>query len=178
MASVLALLHRRTMGDEPLPGVPRWPWQWLSLDTLGAVEDGDVDLVDDAARAAAEIAFSRGIVHGDPSPDNFVADGSAVALLDWASVLEGPLLYDVAVLGLVLERSGGGVDAARHLERCYAASAPVDVAELADLPRLRRLRLAAELVYFTSRLRIPGRDEATMAGDRVGLARTRQALHE
>jgi Ser/Thr protein kinase RdoA (MazF antagonist) len=148
-AAALATVHDRTATMAPPPGVPTWPWSWLSLDRWEPLDPGDPALVA-AARDAVE-ATDLVLLHGDPTPDNIRVDGPTVGLLDWATVMQGPPAYDLAVLTLTAERAGLG-----GLGGLTTALIPA-----------RRLRLAAELVWFTSRA-----DPA----DRVGLDGVRAEL--
>lgn len=137
--AALATLHRRTATMPPPAGIPTWPWTWLSLDRWEPLDPDDPALVA-AARDGSE-ARELVLLHGDPGPANFRVDGPTVGLLDWATVMQGPPAYDLAVLTLAAERAGTAPVALRRLAQAHAF----------DLAPARRLRLAAELVYFTSR---------------------------
>jgi Ser/Thr protein kinase RdoA (MazF antagonist) len=196
MGAVLATLHSRAVGIMVPGGIPPWPWSWLSLDALGLkpLDPGDAGLVVRAASAAAG-THSLGVVHGDPTPDHFLAIGPVTAVIDWATVMQGPLRYDLAVLALTAERAGARPDQVRRLIAGYDAAAREtgqnprrtaccdtaanEAADAAALARMRTLRLASEIVYFTSRLRQPiAASTATFDEDLAGLARARTGLRE
>ena len=40
--------------------------------------------------------LAYGLCHGDPAPEAFLRSEHGVGLIDWGSVVDGPLLYDVA----------------------------------------------------------------------------------
>lgn len=195
MGMVLASLHRRAAGITVPPAIPMWPWSWLNLRALGLepLYPEDADLVQRAANAPAD-PRPLGLLHGDPTPDSFLADGATVAVIDWASVMHGPLRYDLAVLVLAAERAGARPDQIGRLVASYDAAvagwaANVDDApggtttadglpHTRDLAGMRALRLAAEIVYFTARLRRPAATQVDAAEDLAGLARAREALRE
>ena len=178
MGAALAALHRRAAGVAIPPAVPAWPWAWLSLETLGLVpvDPGDAVLVDNAGRAALKPG-PVGIVHGDPTPENFLLAGPVVAIIDWATVMQGPARYDLAVLVLAAERAGARPGQIARLVAEYDAAGG-EVAGTGELARMRALRLAAEIVYFTSRIRNPEPTGADEEEDRTGLERARSALRE
>jgi Ser/Thr protein kinase RdoA (MazF antagonist) len=158
LGTVLARLHDRS--DIPSPGVPGWPWQWLSLDGLPVIEPRDRDLVDRAAALTQAGSFTLGIVHGDASPDAFIAATDTIGVIDWASVLHGPVLYDVATLSLVLRRQGASQAQIEAMTSAYSEHSAISAAELRQLDTLRALRLSAEVVYHTSRIAGAGEQNA------------------
>src|SRR5215472_17453552 len=109
-----------------------------------------------------------------------------------ASVMEGPPGYDLAVLALSAEKAGAGPDQVSRLVASYQKAASEthpdagevtrrsiiarEATDAAGLARMRALRLAAEVLYFTSRLRRPASTSADTGGDLAGLARARMAL--
>ncbi len=179
---VLANLHRRA-AELPTPRVPMWPWEWLDLAALDLrpLDPDDAGLVERAARVPKD-PRPLGLLHGDPTPDSFLADGPVVAVIDWASVMQGPLRYDLAVLVLAVERAGARPDQVDRLISGYEAALaagtgdPISAKPTADLAQMRAVRLAAEIVYFTSRLRRPPRAQLDAREDLAGLARAREAL--
>ena len=68
--------------------------------------------------AASDV--THGILHGDPAPEAFVADGSRVGVIDWGSALHGPLVYDLASARMY---AGPGVVTG------YLRTAPLEPAE-------------------------------------------------
>jgi Ser/Thr protein kinase RdoA (MazF antagonist) len=141
---------------------------------LEPLDPGDAVLVDSAGRAAVK-SGPVGIVHGDPSPENFLLAGPVVAIIDWATVMQGPARYDLAVLVLGAERAGARPGQITRLVAEYDAAFGEDAAT-GELARMRALRLAAEIVYFTSRIRNPELAGASEEDDRSGLERARGAL--
>ncbi len=178
MAAVLASLHRRA-APVPVPsGIPTWPWTWLSLEALDLkpLDPGDAGLVETAASQAVNPG-QAGIVHGDPTPENFLVAGTVAAVIDWASVMQGPARYDLAVLVLAAERAGARPGQLAALVAGYDAACG-GTAGAGELSSMRVLRLAAEIVYFTARLRRPPDVRGDTAEDLAGLERARTALRE
>jgi len=176
VGTTIALMHDRLAQLDPPQGVPSWPWSWLSLEALGPEDSGDIALVRSAVETAREAAPTVGLLHGDPTIANFIDANGVTAVLDWGSVLAGPILYDLAVAQLDLTRAGSDPSAVTALERAYLARRPDAAADWQHLPILRRLRCAAEIVYFTSRLRLTARTPAHYAAAVAGLDRARTSL--
>lgn len=201
MGMVLARLHRRAAAMAaavPAPDViPTWPWSLLSLDALGVTpfDPGDGGLVASAASAAIDGGtgpYRIGLVHGDATPEHFLANGRTIGVIDWASVMHAPPGFDLAVLALTAQRAGAGPGDISRLIASYHATARQtgsgpngatddaatdDAAtDAAGLARMRALRLAAEIVYFTSRLRHPATAVTTADSDISGLVRARMEL--
>ncbi|MGB6454647.1 MAG: phosphotransferase [Streptosporangiaceae bacterium] len=103
----------QALHDLPAEGDPRysWPWEWVTqcLDTIDMPEH-----VNAAARrlwprvvhTVDRHRLSISVIHGDPGPERFVlgdgtGDGARDALIDWATTLRGPLLYDLACFAVI-----------------------------------------------------------------------------
>lgn len=101
-----------------------------------------------AALAAGEglaPAVTHGILHGDPAPWAFLRNAAGVALIDWGSVLHGPLLYDVAS---ALMYAGPDVVSG------YARGADaLPAAELEHVTTFLDVRWAVQAAYFAWRIR-------------------------
>ena len=178
MGRILAAAHRAL--DEvalELAAGNRWPWGWPA----GALSafDAPPAVVNPVAAtlAAAEAAadrLSQGFLHGDPAPDSFRIHQRLTpgGLIDWATVLGGPRLYDLASVWVL---AGGRSEAAfERFLSSYLRAGLVRREELTLLPTFVRLRWAAHAVYFWSRLArgiVRGGDErANQEGLRRALA--------
>jgi homoserine kinase type II len=179
----LATVHR-ALARFTHPGLPR-----LS----GVRADGPhlawPDWLRPAVRAAGE-AFRRllvtdqltyGVLHGDPSPDDFRLDPQTgrVGLVEWSSVGIGPLVYDVA--GAVL--FAGGEAASSELIDGYLAAGAVAPAVAvsreeceAALPTMLRLRAAVLADRLAARLCAGHGSNADREADREALIATRALL--
>jgi Ser/Thr protein kinase RdoA (MazF antagonist) len=141
------------LGPAPVPaGLDRWPWPWPDASLIA-----DADLRAAAARAIASAealapTLTHGILHGDPAPEAFLADGDGVALIDWGAGCHGPLLYDVASARMY---------AGERVVAAYARTGPIDAAELAKAGVFLAFRWAVQAWYFSDRIR---------RGDLTGLA--------
>lgn len=139
-----------------------WTWHWVAPDaeTLGI----DPDVRDAVADAVARVAaipdrLTVGVAHGDPAPEAFVRSGDGVGLIDWASCVNGPLMYDVASATMYL---GGPTSAYQFLEAYVAAGGPVPEVEAREhLETFLRFRWAVQADYFARRL---------AAGDHTGIS--------
>jgi homoserine kinase type II len=175
IGATLARLHERAT-RMPAPGVPRWPWEWLTLRGRPVRDPGDSQLVAEVAARVRQCEYAHGIVHGDPTPETFIAvEGGSTGILDWASVLYGPVLYDVATLTLVIRRRGGTRAQTEILEAAYARYSRIDPEEMTRLDTLRALRLGIEILYHTSRFEVV-RDPAVLAEHDVALRHSRRQL--
>jgi len=155
LARAHKILRDYPAGDEPRY---RWPWEWVTrcLDTVAM----PAELNSAARRAWQEVVAAGGdnhltisLIHSDPGPDSFLL-GDAVArhdaLIDWATPLRGPLLYDLASFA-VLTRPAGP-HAARWITEGYAEEMPEIGPELAHLGGLVQARWIAQAIYFASRI--------------------------
>lgn len=92
-----------------------------------------------------------GVIHADPSPDEFRHDPRTgqCGLIDWGAASTGPFAYDVASTVMFL----GGPDQAAAFLASYGAASPLDPAELDHaLHPMLRLRWAMQAYYFSSRM--------------------------
>lgn len=155
---LLALAHQ-ALSDFPAGSGPRyrWPWEWVlrCLDTIAMPEH-----VTAAARrtwpeivdTVADYQLSVSVIHADPGPGCFLlrGDGAHDALIDWATTLRGPLLYDLACF--VVATSGAGAQVARWFTEGYVAQLPEIGPQLAHLGCLVKARWLANAIYFCSRI--------------------------
>jgi homoserine kinase type II len=135
IGSTLARVHQALADAPPPPTVPRWPWAWLDLNAL--TDESVRAVADRTVEAAVELAerTPHGLLHGDPAPEAFIDDNGDVGLIDWGSVLLGPLIYDVASAVMYSDRSVArayGEIRADELERFLAFRAVVQVWYFAD----------------------------------------------
>ncbi len=124
---------------------------------------------------AAAGQLTAGVLHSDPAPEAFRqgSDGS-VGLIDWASAVRGPLLYDVASAVMYL---GGPANAVPFVDT-YAASGPLRRTEIdSHLALMLRFRWAVQADYFARRI---ATDDLTGIASRddndKGLADARRGL--
>lgn len=172
---VLALLEwvdgdPLTAGDQPLIGetlgrahvalagvdaAGLGSWHWLDpdaahLDVQGWVRPAVRAVVEEHEAVLPRLRTWGGL-HGDPAPEAFLrsrVDGRC-GLIDWASGLYGPLLYDLASAVMYV----GGLEQAEALVASYRAHALVDDGELAAcLAPLLRFRWAVQADYFARRI--------------------------
>lgn len=181
---VLARAHEilRTYPAQDAPPY-QWPWEWVPR-CLGAVA------MPEKVRAAAHRAWAEAVtaardnqltislVHADPGPDSFLLSGTDPgqdALIDWATPLRGPLLYDLASFA-VLTRSAG-TRAARWFTEGYAGEMPEIGPQLAVLGHLVQARWVAQSIYFASRIeRGIDRGPGGPAANHEGLTAAYQAM--
>lgn len=173
---VLARAHK-ILRDYPAGGEPRyrWPWDWVTR-CLGTVAmPAQVNAAarrawQQAVAAAGDKHLTISVIHADPGPDSFLLSGAGAgqdALIDWATPLRGPLLYDLASFA-VLTRDAGP-HAARWFTEGYAEEMPEIGPQLAHLGWLVRARWVAQAIYFASRIergigRGPGAPDANEQG--------------
>lgn len=170
MGEVLARVHRATHG-QGAPGALRWHWvETHRFDTdpeLRAVADDVVRSVDGLG------GLAYGLCHGDPAPEAFLRSEHGVGLIDWGSVVDGPLLYDVASAVMYL---GGPAYAAPMLDAYAAAGGPATL-DLAHVELMLRMRWVVQADYFAGRL---ASDDLTGVDDQSdnqrGYDRARRAL--
>jgi Ser/Thr protein kinase RdoA (MazF antagonist) len=173
---VLARAHK-VLRDYPAGDEPRyqWPWEWVSgcLDTVmmpAEVNAAARRAWQEAVAAAGDNHLTISLIHADPGPDSVLLSNSGAgedALIDWATPLRGPLLYDLASFA-VLTRPAGP-DAARWFTEGYAQEMPEIGPELAHLSCLVQARWVAQAIYFASRIergidRGPGAPDANEEG--------------
>jgi homoserine kinase type II len=117
--------------------------------------------------------LSWGLLHADPSPDAFRYDDTC-GLIDWATALYGPWLYDVASTVMYL----GGPPASATFLDGYLRTGPLDADEVErGLVTMLRFRFAVQADYFARRLvraDLTGIDSA--AGNEQGLEDARRGL--
>lgn len=159
---VLARTHQ-ALRDFPLGSGPRyrWPWEWVtqSLDTVAMPEHVSTAarrIWPEIVRTVADHRLSISVIHADPGPDGFLlggdgtGDGAQDALIDWATTLRGPLLYDLACFTVITKPAGPQV--ARWFTEGYAAQMPQIGPQLAHLDCLVKARWLANAIYFSSRI--------------------------
>jgi Ser/Thr protein kinase RdoA (MazF antagonist) len=155
---LLARAHQ-ALRDYPAGDDPRyrWPWAWVTecLDTIAMPAR-----VNEAARRVwpwivatvdrHELPIS--IIHADPGPEGFLLgrDDDHDALIDWATALRGPLLYDLACFAVTT--SAAGPQPMRWFAEGYAAQSPEIAPHLAHLDCLIKARWLANAIYFASRI--------------------------
>jgi Ser/Thr protein kinase RdoA (MazF antagonist) len=96
--------------------------------------------------------LSVSVIHADPGPEGFLLGGGAApdALVDWATTLRGPLLYDLASFAVITRPAGPQV--ARWFTEGYTAHLPEMSPELAHLDLLVQARWLANAIYLCSRI--------------------------
>lgn len=170
MGEVLARVHAVTRG-RAAPGA--LAWHWVEEDRF----DADPELrtvAADVVRAVEDLgALVHGLCHGDPAPEAFLRSENGVGLIDWGSVVDGPLLYDVASAVMYL----GGPTYAAPLVRAYAAHGGPATADLDHVDLMLRMRWVVQADYFAGRLASDDRTGLDDAADnRRGYERARRAL--
>jgi Ser/Thr protein kinase RdoA (MazF antagonist) len=174
------ILRHYPAGDEPRC---RWPWEWVPrcLDTVAMPAE-----VNAAARrawqevvaAAEDHHLSISLLHADPGPDSFLlndTDGGQDALIDWATPLRGPLLYDLASFTVLTVAAGPR--AARWFTEGYAEEMPEIGPQLAHLDCLVQARWVAQAIYFASRIeRRIDRGPGALTANEDGLATAYQGM--
>jgi Ser/Thr protein kinase RdoA (MazF antagonist) len=174
------ILREYPAGDEPRW---RWPWEWVTrcLDTVAMparVSAAARRAWQDAVTAADDHQMTISFIHADPGPDSFLLSGGDAgqdALIDWATPLRGPLLYDLASFA-VLTKSAGPA-AARWFTEGYAAEMPQIGQELDGLRPMMQARWVAHAIYFASRIeRGIERGPAARVSNKEGLATAYQAM--
>jgi homoserine kinase type II len=155
---VLARAHR-ALHDFPAGRDPRyrWPWEWVGqcLDTIpmpGHVSAAARRIWPQIVRTVAARQLTVSVIHADPGPDGFLlsGDGTQDALIDWATPLRGPLLYDLACFAVITAPAGPHV--ARWFAEGYAARMPQIRPQLAYLDCLVKARWLANAIYFAARI--------------------------
>jgi Ser/Thr protein kinase RdoA (MazF antagonist) len=103
-------------------------------------------------RTVEDHQLSISVIHADPGPDGFLlgGDGEEDALIDWATTLRGPLLYDLACFAVTTSPVGPQV--VRWFTEGYAAQVPEISPQLAHLDCLVKARWLANAIYFCSRI--------------------------
>lgn len=170
MGEVLAQVHAVTRG-RAAPGA--LAWHWVEDDRF----DADPELrtvAADVVRAVEDLgALVHGLCHGDPAPEAFLRSEHGVGLIDWGSVVDGPLLYDVASAVMYL----GGPTYAAALLDAYAAAGGSATADLEHVDLMLRMRWVVQADYFAGRLASDDRTGLEDAADNQrGYDRARRAL--
>jgi Ser/Thr protein kinase RdoA (MazF antagonist) len=155
LARAHKILREYPAGDDPRY---RWPWDWVTrcLDTVAMpaeVKAAARRAWQQAVAGARDNQLTISLIHADPGPDGFLlsdADAGQDALIDWATPLRGPLLYDLASFA-VLTRAAGA-DVARWFADGYAREMPEIGPQLAHLGCLIQARWVAQAIYFASRI--------------------------
>jgi Ser/Thr protein kinase RdoA (MazF antagonist) len=157
---VLAWTHQ-ALRDFPAGHDPRyrWPWEWVPrcLDTIAMPDHVNAaarQIWPQIVRTVAEHRLSISFIHADPGPDAFLLstapDGARDALIDWATTLRGPLLYDLACFAVTTRPAGP--QPARWFTEGYAAQMPQIGPQLAHLDCLVKARWLANAIYFSARI--------------------------
>jgi hypothetical protein len=157
------------LAEVPAPdGLEHWPWRWLDSSLIEAADlrrQADV-VIAEAEALTADV--SHGILHGDPAPEAFLADGDEVGLIDWGAAVHGPLLYDLASAYMY---SGPGAVSG------YRRTGPLPTIELEQLDLFRRFRWVVQAWYFSWRIATNDMTGIDTAGENdEGLAHARSAL--
>ena len=168
LGETLGRAHSLLVGAPVPHGLERWPWTWLDPAVIDEpdLRTAAVKAIGTAERLAPTL--THGILHGDPAPEAFLADGEAIALIDWGASCHGPLLYDVASAWLYSDV---------RVVAAYARTAPIGTDELAGAADLLAFRWAVQAWYFSDR--IHRRDLTGLSGDAdndKGLGDARRAL--
>ncbi len=148
LATAHSLLRKVAIPDAP-------PFDWIDcdaphLDVEAWVRPAVTEVVHEW-QATRSAVTTWGFLHGDPAPEVFrhhqVTD--SYGIIDWASGVHGPLLYDLASAAMYV-----GQEAAPTLVEAYATGQAVPRAEIEHgLPTLQRYRYAVQADYFARRLR-------------------------
>jgi Ser/Thr protein kinase RdoA (MazF antagonist) len=184
LARTHMILQDYPAGDEPRY---RWPWEWVTrcLDSIAMPAD-----INAAARQAwreivrtvSDHRLSVSVIHADPGPEGFLlgdgdgdGDGDRDGLIDWATTLRGPLLYDLASFAVLARSAGPG--AARWFTEGYVQEMPRIGPEFAYLDCMVRARWVAHAIYFASRIeRGISRGNTSPAANEDGLAAAYRGL--
>ena len=173
---VLARAHK-VLRDYPAGDESRyrWPWEWVTrcLDTVtmsAEVNAAARRAWQEAVAAAGDHHLTISLIHADPGPDSFLLSSTGAgedALIDWATPLRGPLLYDLASFAMLTRPTGP--HAALWFTEGYAQEMPEIGPELAHLGCLVQARWVAQAIYFASRIergidRGPGPPNANQEG--------------
>ena len=176
---ILARAHQ-ALRDFPAGCDPRyrWPWEWVTqcLETIAMPEHVTAAarrIWPEIVRAVADHRLSISVIHADPGPDGFLLGGDSAqdALIDWATTLRGPLLYDLACFAVMTSQDGP--HAARWFIEGYAAQMPEIGPQLAHLDWLVKARWLANAIYFCSRIErgiVRGSDSPTANQDGLAAA--------
>jgi Ser/Thr protein kinase RdoA (MazF antagonist) len=148
---VLAHAHS-ILREVAIPDAP--PFDWIDTDAPHlAVEPWVRSAVSTAVGdwdAIRDDVPSWCFLHGDPAPEVFRYDRatSTCGIIDWASGVHGPLLYDLASAAMYV-----GDDHAPTLVNAYADQGEVSRSEIEiGLPVLQRYRYAVQADYFARRV--------------------------
>jgi Ser/Thr protein kinase RdoA (MazF antagonist) len=157
LARIHGILRDYPVGDEPRY---RWPWEWVTrcLDTVAMPADVNAaarQAWQEVVRSVADHRLSISLIHADPGPEGFLlgdgdGDGDRDGLIDWATTLRGPLLYDLASFSVLTRASGPR--AGQWFIEGYAQEMPRIGPELAHLDCVVRARWVAHAIYFASRI--------------------------
>jgi Ser/Thr protein kinase RdoA (MazF antagonist) len=155
---VLARFHQ-ALREFPAGADPRyrWPWQWVDrcLNTIAMprhITAAARRIWPQIVRTVEDHQLLVSVIHADPGPGGFLLDGDGAqdALIDWATPLRGPLLYDLACFAVITAPVGPQVT--RWFTEGYAAQMPQIVPQLAHLECLVKARWLANAIYFSARI--------------------------
>lgn len=174
---LLARVHQ-TMREYPARSEPRyqWPWGWVSqcLSTTpmpAHVNTAARRVWPQIVRTVEDNQLSISVIHGDPGAEGFLlnGDGGMDALIDWATAMRGPLLYDLACFAVTTMQAEPR--AVRWLAEGYAELMPEIGPQLDYLDWLIKARWLANAIYFAARIeRGISRGSDSPTANRDGLA--------
>lgn len=176
----LGRAHRILRTGMPPGGAQGWHWVDAGASHLAVepwVRPAVWAVIDELGDVQRRVSLTSGVLHADPAPEAFLVDPHGlgwgpgrVALIDWAGVTAGPLLYDVASARMY----AGDEAAFSDVRDGYLAVAPLRAEEMAVLPTVVRFRWAVQADYFARRIQdhdLTGIDDAS--GNAEGLADAR-----
>jgi Ser/Thr protein kinase RdoA (MazF antagonist) len=149
------VLRHCPVGEDPRY---RWPWQWVTrcLDTIAMPAEVNAAARDtwrEIVRTVDEHRLSISLIHADPGPEGFLlndVDTGRDGLIDWATALRGPLLYDLASFAVITRPAGPQVS--QWFIDGYTDEMPQIGSQIAHLDCLVRARWVANTIYFCSRI--------------------------
>lgn len=136
------------------PGIPAWHWVRPSADYLDVepwVRPAVANAVEMLDKLQVTDRLTFGTLNGDPYYGAFLLDPNLgrIGIIDWGSIVTGPLVYDVASAVMY----AGGVGRAADFLQAYAATGAVPQAEIdAALPTLLHFRWAVQANFFAARV--------------------------
>lgn len=148
---MLATAHS-VLQQVAIPDAPAFDWidcDAAHLDVESWVRPAVIEAVRDWQDKRSAVS-TWGFLHGDPAPGAFLHDPetNTCGIIDWASGVHGPLLYDLASAAMYLGRR-----ATPALVEAYASHGTVPRIEIEyGLPTLQRYRSAVQADYFARRL--------------------------
>lgn len=183
---VLARAHR-TIRQCPvhLGRDHEWPWHWVgecvrTIPMDDRVREAINHVWAEATDAVTGSHLPTTLIHSDPGLECFLLDDGPPArdgLIDWATPLRGPVVYDLASVRVIL--SPQHERAADWCVEGYRAECPAAGDQLPYLPLFVRVRWMAHAIYFASRIdRGITRGSPTTDANEEGLARAYRGMRE